>query len=1018
MQAVQMDWETVQAYLSHHPRWFEDFGRRRAASAHLRTYRELAPAAWRLTRRGYWLMAAPPDVPSVAQGWKLHVSASSATSEATLRAALPVLREARVHFKFLLDPAAVRECNGKSFPRGSSGKFITVYPADEAEFRAVGDALTRALAGFDGPYILSDRRYPGSRVVFYRYGGFAAISRLEPLGISKLMIHAPDGTPVPDLRQPFYSAPPWASDPFDAGTSQAAGPGTSTAQAVQAQAMQAQSADAPATGNRAAPDITDTEPTTDTETTTAPETTLGGGRFTVTDALAFSNRGGLYRGTDTATGAQVVIREARPGVEVGPNGLDAVALLRHEYDMLEALADTGLFVRPVAYFTEWEHAFLVEEFIEGRHLGHLTISENPLYSLDLTPQRLTGYYEQLRAIWLQLADAVATCHARGIVLGDLSPTNVMVTDDGQVRVIDLESAFREDAAPGPGRGAGLHTPGLVTRRVRTAGHGDRRTDYYALGALMLTGVLLCHQADVLEPAVPRRLFAELAEDLALPVELSTLVTALYEEEAELPDPARLRAAIEAIPFGTAWRQPPPLARPVAPVLPDPEAGADLLKRIDAALDGIAGYALATADPDREDRLFPADAMVFQTNALSLAHGAYGTLYALHRVGAEAPDELHAWALRRSTAHSSMPPGLYYGTAGVAWAQAVLGDVPTALRTLRDAADHPLLLAEPGVATGAAGHGMACLRLWHTAGAPDLLDRALAIGTHLATTARREGSVVSWPLADGGTPVGYADGASGVAMFLLALHAATGDPEWLELGRAGLDFDLARARRHPSGLWSFPAEAAEATDTAEAAGNAGQAESARSAGAARPQDGGDPADGEDDALPTLRHYWDQGTAGVLTTALRYVAATGDAALRDRVRELLPDVRRKYTVFPQLFHGSSGLGNALLDAYEFLGDPELLGDAERVAAAVLCTAIDRPEGVVFPGEQMVRESCDLASGSAGVALFLDRLRHAAPGARTNANFVLDDLISLIDPAGSVGRADGAGRAGANGLNRDAR
>lgn len=132
-------------------------------------------------------------------------------------------------------------------------------------------------------------------------------------------------------------------------------------------------------------------------------------------------------------------------------------------------------------------------------------------------------------------------------------------------------------------------------------------------------------------------------------------------------------------------------------------------------------------------------------------------------------------------------------------------------------------------------------------------------------------------------------------------------------------------------------------------------------------------------------------GILTTLLRYADVTGEDALRKHVERLLPDVRRKYTAFPQLFHGISGIGNALLDAYEFLGDPELLGDAERAAEAVLCSAVRRPEGIVFPGEQTLRESCDLATGSAGAALFLDRIRRAAPGLRTNRNFVLDDLLS---------------------------
>ncbi|WP_406119354.1 class III lanthionine synthetase LanKC [Streptomyces sp. NBC_00989] len=909
---MQLPWENVLSYMNHDPRWFEDFSRRAPSGEHLRAYQTVVPDTWRTWRRGYWVIAEPPGAAVVGEGWKLHVSATSRTSVETLRRSLPVLRDAGVRFKFLMDPMAVREANGKSFPRASSGKFITVYPEDDTRFLALASELTDALKELDGPYVLSDRRCPGSRVVSYRYGGFISRFELEPLGLRDLMIQTPDGSLVQDLRTPFWYAPSWARDPY---------------------------ADAEPVAPRAKA----------TGSTSGGGQGLLHGRFKVESALAFSNRGGIYRGVDTETGADVVLREARPGVEVGPEGIDAVELLRHEYELLTELTDTGLFVRPVTFFEQWEHAFIAEDHIDGGHLGHLSVTHNPLYGLDLTPARLTDYYDRFRLLWLQVADAIAACHERGIVLGDLSPTNIMVTADDRIRVIDLESAFHEDR----GGGAGLGTPGAVTRRAMAAGRGDRRSDYYALGGIMLCCVLTCQQNDLVDHAVPLRLLDAVAADLALPGELVTLIRELYDEDAPLPDPATLRQRLTELPFSTAWRELPPLARRVTP---DPESSAGLHGRIATTLDGVAKYLRDTADLQREDRLFPADVLVFETNPLSVAHGAYGCLYALHTTGEAVPDTFLAWALRKPTGHKSLPPGLYYGSAGVAWVLSALGHRDVAVRVLRDAAEHPLLYAEPGVLTGAAGHGMACLRLWRDTGLAEFLDRAREIGEHFARTARHEGGRAHWPGSGKHVPVGYGEGASGVAMFLLALHAATGDPALLELGRAGLEFDLSCGTYAPSGLLSFPAVA-------------------------------DP----DEPIAVLRHYWDEGTAGILTTLLRYHHVTGDEALGKHIEELLPDVRRKYATFPQLFHGISGLGNVLLDAYEFLGDPELLGDAERAAEAVLCSAVRRPEGVVFPGEQTVRESCDLATGSAGVALFLDRFRRTGPGARTNTNFLLDDLLT---------------------------
>lgn len=900
-------WETTVFYLSHHPRWFESPLRRVPDDRHLTVHRELVPDDWTVWRRGYWLICEPPGHDPTPQGWKLHVSATSHTSADVLRRVLPVLRDAGARFKYLMDPAAVRESNSKTFSRGSSGKFVTVYPVDDAQFRALAADLADALADVDGPYVLTDRRCPGSRSVYYRYGGFISLFRRLPRGNNTLLMRTPDGDLVPDVRLPYWSPPEWATDPFP-DPDEPVGDGTS----------------------------------------------LADGRFTVTEAISFSNRGGVYRAIDAVTGADVILREARPMVEVGREGRDAIDVLRNEYEILRALEPTGLFVTPLAFFHEWEHAFLAEEFVDGTHLGRFTIVQNPLYDLDLTADRLGSYYERMRHVWCQIADAVAAAHERGVVLGDLSPTNVMVADDDTVRCIDLESAEFDGAA----QGAGLTTPGMANRRTRDSGTADRRNDYYALGALMLCSVLACHQTAAVDHGIAGRLLDRLAADLGLPEDLVTLINDLRADDDDaVPDPHLLRKRLDGLPLDGTWTRPVPLAAPAAPA----ENGT----RVRAVIDGVCRYIDATADLGRGDRLFPADLTVFETNPLSVAFGAYGVFHTLRQIRGDVDPFHRAWALQRSTSHTAMPPGLYYGQAGVAWVLSTIDRPELGAAVLRSARGHPLRLAGTGVLAGCAGYGLACLRLWRDTGLDEFLDDAREIGEHLAATAVREerggrgerdGSGVHWVDDQGRTPVGYGSGGSGVAMFLLGLHAATGDTGTLRLGRDALDFDLSRAHRHPHGLVTFPAFAPDG----------------------------------DGSVAVQRHYWDEGTAGVLTTLLRYHHVTGDPVLRRWIDDLLPDVCRSYTAFPQLFHGAAGIGNAVLDAYEFLGDEHLLHQAWRTAEGILPFAVERREGITFPGEQTLRESADYATGSAGIALFLHRLLHARPGQRSNTNFVVDDLL----------------------------
>lgn len=54
----------------------------------------------------------------------------------------------------------------------TSGKFITIYPRDEDHFVKLVARFHEATKEFKGPRVLSDRRYPRSSVLHYRYGTF------------------------------------------------------------------------------------------------------------------------------------------------------------------------------------------------------------------------------------------------------------------------------------------------------------------------------------------------------------------------------------------------------------------------------------------------------------------------------------------------------------------------------------------------------------------------------------------------------------------------------------------------------------------------------------------------------------------------------------------------------------------------------------------------------------------------------------------------------------------------------
>ncbi|HEY3004855.1 MAG TPA: class III lanthionine synthetase LanKC [Kribbellaceae bacterium] len=913
-------------YAQQDSRWYEPIDRYSPDPELLAVHRRLVPREWPLRRRGIWYIVNPPGATLVRQGWKLHVSTHPDRAEQTLADALGVLVEQRVPFKFLLDRRSVTRTLAKSWSRGSSGKFVTVYPEDDDRFLRIAKELADAVGDTGGPHLLSDRPVPGSTSVFYRYGGFIADTRLGADGVPSLVIQDPDGNDVPDYRQPYYSVPAWATDPFG-------------------------------------------EPDPDPG---VPE--LDGGRYRIQSALAFSNAGGVYLATDTADGSTVVIKEARPGLVVG-EGVSAIEALEREYGVLTRLADAPHFVRPRRLFAEGGHSFLVEERVTGPQASTRAISTNPIHTLDLSGDALRTYFQGQRRWWLQLTDAIAGAHERGVVLADLSFTNVLIDDgpdgddpDRGLVIIDLEASIRE----GVDEPMGLSTPGVANPNVIEDGTADRAGDWYALGALMLGSLHPVNSAVGYRPDLLPGFLAAMDADLALPAGLTGLIRDLMNPDVrgDGPDPATIRARIAALDLDTnpGWQTPVPLARPA------PEPTAALRDQVFDTARGFARTIAAAADPARDDRLFPGHPYQYELNPYSVAYGAAGVLHAVRSADPvihdlePAPRLLHTattWLLKSPVRPDTTPPGLYTGLAGIAWVLAEAGHREHARGLLAEAVHSPRLAAEAGVLQGRAGVGLACLRFWSRYDDGEALGWALKLGSELADTAIYSGHLSSdldggtahWPDGGPGVPVGYAYGAGGVALFLLHLALATGDERWQVLGRRALNFDLAQLYQVNDVLSLFPARTAA-------------------------EPGQEPS--------SLKTYWDEGTAGVATTLLRYLVVRPDAMLRAAWERMRPDLARGYTVMPQLFHGLSGIGMAMLDAAELIGDPRAVHEAWRTAQGVLRFVVHHDHEASLPGEQCLRESLDLATGVAGALMFLDRLLKHRPGTRTNANFVLDDLL----------------------------
>jgi hypothetical protein len=95
-------------------------------------------SGWRYEIEGIWTYVLRPGQALPGQGWKLHLSATPHSAPEVLELVLPVLLEVGTLFKFIVSTDLLYVVNAPYWPRGISGKFITIYPTEEPELRYPG----------------------------------------------------------------------------------------------------------------------------------------------------------------------------------------------------------------------------------------------------------------------------------------------------------------------------------------------------------------------------------------------------------------------------------------------------------------------------------------------------------------------------------------------------------------------------------------------------------------------------------------------------------------------------------------------------------------------------------------------------------------------------------------------------------------------------------------------------------------------------------------------------------------
>lgn len=823
-----------------------------------------------------WLYLSDPRMPAMEHGWKLHVSARPDDFAGTMDLLVPVLLRYTCQAKFARSTEVLDELNAGVRDPALVGKAVTVYPREQ-DVAALGRELADALAGRSGPRVLSDRRIRPDAPVYYRYGPFRAPGASE----SQLAMTGPGGQRFSGRAGNRYRQPPWVDDPFGAA--------------------------APDPGRAAR---------------------LVGGRYRITGGIARSPHGDVYRAEDTTTGDRVVVKQARAYTGEDAQGVDARGRLRNERAVLAALDGLDTVPRVVDHLRHGEDEFLVTTDCGPRDLRRDVLEHGPYRNDDHGPGR------QVHTLARQLLAALDAVHARGVVMCDLKPGNVVIGPDGDCRLVDFGIS-----ALGTDRPAGA-TPGYTLPVYRAGSPPDPSDDLYALGATLhyaLTGM----DPVVVDPdhAVNRdRTLACLAA--ALPGASHLPIRALVDGLLSLDPGERVSCAgrlRSGLPVAVGSRR-----------LPSPP-------RITAGLlDDAIAHTVAVCVRACERPAGPGGRHTGSTVTLYAGSAGVGLELLRHTEQAGVPQAVADLA-RRTAQHpelAALSAGLYTGRTGVdlfLTAATPPADLPDLLRcdAIGDGTGYDTGDVTGDQIGGAAGTGTGHLLLAHRARAEGHQERAVAHLNAAGECARelldRDRSRTSGAPAEpeeqrrrpasslAAYEYGFAHGTAGIAHFLHAYHRATADPAVGTAARVGL---AELAARTPALL----------------------------AAAAHPG--------------ASRRYgsWCRGMAGIGTVLIEAGTHDGDGDLLElglRCARVCRALAPRMSLVSQCC-GLAGVGELLVDAATATGDDGLWRDAEDVVGLILARSGGTARQPLFPNNTRTTSDAAWATGSAGVLSLLRRVR----------------------------------------------
>ncbi|HEY3021585.1 MAG TPA: serine/threonine-protein kinase, partial [Solirubrobacteraceae bacterium] len=182
------------------------------------------------------------------------------------------------------------------------------------------------------------------------------------------------------------------------------------------------------------------------------------GRYLVVGVVGAGGMGVVYRARDLQLGREVAIKLCSRIQEDGARRLlgEATAMARLSHPHVTHVYEVG---------RVGDDLFLVMELVAGRTVrGWLAAARRP--------------WRDVVRLYLDAASGLHAVHRAGLVHGDFKPDNLIVDEDGRVRIVDFGLA-RVDEPRAPGMNGAGGTPRYMAPEVRAGWPPGQLADQYS-----------------------------------------------------------------------------------------------------------------------------------------------------------------------------------------------------------------------------------------------------------------------------------------------------------------------------------------------------------------------------------------------------------------------------------------------------------------------------------------------------------------------------------------------------------